>query len=202
MTAFRVALTFDTEHPGHRQSPPGAAEAIVAELRKTGVRATFFLQGRWAAAYPVVARSIAAAGHLIGSHSHWHAPMTALTDEGIVRDLEKAERSIREATGVDPRPWFRCPYGDGAEDERVRAALASRGYRNVHWDVAVDDWADDKTADLVENDLIERTQRHGDGGIVLLHSWPAPTVAALPRILARLLTVGARFITVDEVTPR
>src|ERR687886_41443 len=98
MTAFRVALTFDTQHPGHRQSPPGAAEAIVAELRKTGVRATFFLQGRWAAAYPVVARSIAAAGHLIGSHSHWHAPMTALTDEGIVRDLDKAERSIREAT--------------------------------------------------------------------------------------------------------
>ena len=52
-------LTFDAEHPGQSLCPPGNAELILDILAQTGTRATFFVQGRWATAYPSVARRIA-----------------------------------------------------------------------------------------------------------------------------------------------
>lgn len=199
MNELRVALTFDAEHPSRRQCPPGAAAQIIDSLGERDVRATFFIQGRWATAYPHLVRSIARAGHLIGNHSHSHAPMPDLSDHGLVADIEEAERSIQSVVDVDPRPWFRCPFGAGAGDRRVLDALAVRGYRNIHWDVAVDDWEDDRTPDGVETDVIEGVRKHGDGAIVLLHTWPGPTAVALPAIVQQLRSAGACFVTVDEV---
>jgi peptidoglycan-N-acetylglucosamine deacetylase len=195
----RVALTFDAEHPSRRQCPPGAAESIVATLGAHGVRASFFIQGRWATAYPDLARAIARDGHLVGNHSHSHAPMPALSDLGLAADIDDAEAGIRDVVGIDPRPWFRCPFGEGADDPRILQALAARGYRNVHWDVAVSDWEDDRSAEGVENDVVDGVLTHGDGTIVLLHTWPAPTVAALAPIVQRLRSAGCRFVTVAEV---
>src|SRR5437870_1423653 len=63
MSELRVALTFDAEHPSRRQCPPGAAEAIINTLAELRVKATFFVQGRWATAYPDVARLIARDRH-------------------------------------------------------------------------------------------------------------------------------------------
>src|SRR5438045_7647297 len=102
MSSTRVALTFDTEHWSHPSSPDVQGR-ILDVLAQTGVRATFFVQGRWATAYPHVARRIAADGHLVGNHSHHHAPMSLLTDAGIERDLRRAEEAISEHAGVDPR---------------------------------------------------------------------------------------------------
>ena len=43
---FRVALTFDAEHPDRPGCPPGNAERILDTLEGSGVRATFFVVGR------------------------------------------------------------------------------------------------------------------------------------------------------------
>jgi peptidoglycan/xylan/chitin deacetylase (PgdA/CDA1 family) len=55
---MRVALTFDTEHPG-RPCPAGVEEHLLDILGRAGVRATFFLQGRWVRSTPETARRIA-----------------------------------------------------------------------------------------------------------------------------------------------
>src|SRR6478735_8977445 len=55
----QVALTFDAEHPDRSWCPPGAAERILDVLAGAGIRATFFVQGRWAEAHPATARRIA-----------------------------------------------------------------------------------------------------------------------------------------------
>jgi peptidoglycan/xylan/chitin deacetylase (PgdA/CDA1 family) len=196
---LRVALTFDAEHPSRRQCPPGAAAAIVATLAEHDVRASFFFQGRWVTAYPDLTRAIGRDGHLIGNHSHSHAPMPALSDQGLAAEIDMAEASIRNVLGVDPRPWFRCPFGAGADDPRVLEALATRGYRNVHWDVAASDWEDDRTAKGVENDVVDGVLKRGDGVIVLLHTWPEPTVGALGPLVERLRTAGCRFVSAAEV---
>jgi peptidoglycan/xylan/chitin deacetylase (PgdA/CDA1 family) len=199
MSELRVALTFDAEHPSRRQCPPEAARTILDSLSKANVRATFFVQGRWATAYPELARSIARAGHVVGNHSHWHAPMSELSDHGLTSDVASAEQSIRTVLEVDPRPWFRCPFGVGADDPRVKAALASCGYRNVHWDVAADDWEDDRSARDVEDAAVEGVLARGDGAIVLLHTWPAAAMLALPGIIKRLRSEGAEFVTVADL---
>src|SRR5437764_1381550 len=51
-------------------------------LSSAAARATFFIQGRWAAANPGLARRIAGDGHLIGNHSNSHAPMDILAVDG------------------------------------------------------------------------------------------------------------------------
>src|SRR5207245_2530366 len=116
--SFRVALTFDAEHPD-RPSTTGIQEKLIDELARSGIRATFFVQGRWAEAYPETARQLAPAGHLIGSHSFYHARMPLFNDEGFDTDVRDAQTAIEDILGVDPRPWFRCPFGTGADDPRV-----------------------------------------------------------------------------------
>ena len=193
-----MALTFDAEHPD-RPSRPRVAEELLETLETERVRATFFVQGRWAEAYPRTARQIPAGGHLVGNHSFYHARMPLLSDAGLAEDVRSAERVIAEIVGVQPRPWFRCPFGAGADDERVLAGLASLGYRNVGWDVAATDWEPDM-AGQIESTVVDGVLRHGDGAVVLLHTWPAGTLAALGGIIRRLRDRGARFARVDELT--
>ena len=193
-----VALTFDAEHPDRSWCPPGAPERILDVLAGAGIRATFFIQGRWAEAYPGTARRIADEGHLIGNHSHHHARMPLLLDRGLQEDIDAARSAIVRATGRDPRPWFRCPWGAGAEDPRLLAALAAAGYRHVGWHVEVEDWEPTRTPQAIAADAIDGIRRHGDGTVLLLHTWPGGTVDALPRVLDDLPD-GTRFITVDAL---
>ena len=88
--AFRVALTFDAEHPDRPWCPPGNAERVLDTLRDRGVRATIFVQGRWAEAYPATARRIADEGHLVGHHSHYHARMPLLLEAGFLAGPRRA----------------------------------------------------------------------------------------------------------------
>ena len=186
---FRVALTFDAEFPD-RPTEPGTTARTLDALGETGVTATVFIQGRWAEAEPALARRIAAEGHLVANHSHHHARMTLLTAAGIVRDVRAAERAIRAATGRDPRPGLRCPFGAGAGTRRVADGLAAIGYVDVGWHVDGHDWAGGTAARLEER-VIEGTVAHGDGAVVLLHGWPRQTPAALLGIIRRLRDHGA-----------
>jgi peptidoglycan/xylan/chitin deacetylase (PgdA/CDA1 family) len=185
----RVALTFDTEFPG-RPNRPGGEDRILETLADEGIRGTFFLQGRWVRANPELSRRIVAAGHLIGNHSNYHAPMDALSDEWLRRDIETAEATIIQMTGVDPKPWFRCPFGSGMDDPRVLAAIEELGYRHVGWDANPVDWEARTVDELVA----------GVGpGIVLLHAWPTVTADGLGLVIAGLRERGAEFVGVDEL---
>lgn len=194
----QVALTFDAEHPDRSWCPPGAAERILDVLAGDGIRATFFVQGRWAEAYPATVRRIADEGHLIGNHSHHHARSLLFSDRGLREDVDAARDAIVRATGRDPRPWFRCPFGDGADDPRVLGVIAAAGYRHVGWHVEVEDWEPARTPEAIASDAVGGIRQHGDGAVLLLHTWPGGTVEALP-LLLKDLHEGIRFVTVDAL---
>ena len=195
----RVALTFDAEHPDRPGASAGTVGRIVETLGAAHVPATFFLQGRWSEAEPAMARRIADEGHLVGNHSHYHARMTLLSDSGIRADVEEAEAAISAATGVATRPWFRCPFGDGFEDPRIVDLLRALGYRNVQWHVVLEDWEPWRTAEDIARDAIEGAERHGDGAVVLLHTWPDRTADALPAILDGLRARGSDLVRIDDL---
>lgn len=198
MTAWRVALTFDIEH-SDRPSGPGNTERLLDALEVAGVPATLFVQGRWAEAFPATARRIGSSAHLVGHHSYYHARMSLLSDVGFATDLRDGETAIRESVGADPSPWFRLPFGDGADDPRVLAAIDAAGYRHIGWDVDGLDWEVGRTASALEGDIVDGAIDHGDGAIILCHGWPDPTHEALPGIVARLRDAGTEFVRVDAL---
>ena len=199
MTGQRVALTFDTEHPD-RPHARGGEERLLDLLARLEVHATFFLQGRWVEAFPDVARRIGDAGHAIGNHSHYHIRMPMLTADGFDADVRDAHRAIRDHVGVDPTPWFRFPFGTGADDPALHARLEAAGYRHVGWDVNREEWRVGATAADVAAGIARDLEAAPPEAIVLLHAWPDPVVGALERLVPHLRDRGAAFVRVGELT--
>ncbi len=193
----RVLLTFDAEHPNRPHADPAVAAGLLDALAAAKIRASFFVQGRWAGAYPALARRIVADGHVLGSHGHAHERLPRLSEEGLKKNVLQAERCLTEITGVSPKPWFRCPHGDGSEDPRVLSVLGVLGYRDVNWDVDPKDWCEDSSVD----DIVEAVTASLLAGpnIVLMHTWPSTTLVAVPRIIESLNAAGASFGTIEEL---
>jgi peptidoglycan/xylan/chitin deacetylase (PgdA/CDA1 family) len=195
---LRVALTFDAEHPD-RPHRPGVTEGLLDVLAERGVRSTWFLQGRWVEAHPELARRVAADGHLVGNHSFYHARLPLLGAEGIRTDVRSAERVIRDVVGVDPRPWFRCPFSAGSGDRRVLGILAGLGYRQIGEDIVLEDWEPHRTGPAMVADALRLVPEVGDPAVILFHAWPPGTLDAVPRLIDGLRELGATFVTIDEL---
>jgi peptidoglycan/xylan/chitin deacetylase (PgdA/CDA1 family) len=194
---IRVALTFDAEH-ADRAGRPDTAERTLDVLVERSIRATFFIQGRWAQANRPLARRMADDGHLIGNHSHYHARMALFTERGFATDVRAAEWAIERATGVSPRPWFRFPFGNSGNDRERLSWLRTLGYRHIGWHVTANEWRVRARPTAVAAAIVRGVRRVGDGAIVLLHTWPDPVADAVEHV-AEQLTGEVRFVRVDDL---
>ena len=169
-------------------------------LAERGVPSTWFLQGRWVEAEPALARRVADEGHLVGNHSFYHARMPLLTDDGLATDVREAEAVIRDATGVDPRPWFRCPFSAGDDDPRVLAASAALGYRDVGADVVLEDWEPWRTGEAMAADALAA---HARRSATARSSCSTPGRRARSTRCPRSSTASGRpgrpFVRIDEL---
>jgi len=186
-----VALTFD-DGPNPRATPP-----ILDALAARGVKATFFVLGRHADAWPDIVRRIADEGHTIGNHG-WHHRKLHVRGPGYVRrDLTMGAESIERASGgvpgrVHELMSFRSPW--------VSAIASSIGQRTVGWSRGV--WDSDKPGvEAIVRRTVDGTR---PGRIMLLHDGDGydmhgdrtQTAAAMPRILDELLEQGYWFATI------
>ena len=106
---------------------------------------------------------------------------------------------IRRIVGVDPRPWFRCPFSAGSGDQRVLAILSGLGYRDVGQDVVLEDWEPKRTGAAMAADALRLVPEAGDPAVVLFHAWPPGTLDALPMLIDGLQGSGGRFVRIDEL---
>lgn len=185
----QVALTFDA---GSSAEP---TPAILKALDDAGVKATFFLTGKWCEKYPKMAARIVAAGHEIANHTYGHERLPNLSDEAIVEELQKADECIYNATGQHTVTWFRPPFG--ARDKRVLEVAAKAGYRSAYW--TLDSWDSvkrDITGAEIENRVIIKLAA---GDVVLMHCGSEATSQALPGILRAVRTKGLQAVKVSEL---
>ena len=63
----------------------------------------------------------------------------------------------------------------------------------------MNDWDPDRTAGEVVERVAEGCRDGGDGSIVVLHSWPDATSAALPELIGALRGLGADLVGIDEL---
>lgn len=189
----RVALTFDAEFQDKSGSSASNIFLILHALADFEVPATFFVQGRWANAYPLLARDIISPQgpkHAVGSHGFYHAPSSFLTHEGFHLDVQAAAAALETVMGVDT-VLFRHPFG--IETPIANQVLDDLGYQPpVFWDTAGVDW--DSSIEEVTNNVLGTD----DPGIILLHTWPNVTASALPTILSELKARGSEFYTLGD----
>ncbi len=177
-----VTLTFD-DGPFPETTP-----AVLRELARYKVRATFFVIGRYldgdderAIATQKVLRDIVAAGHLVGNHTHDHMRLHAIPAQRILDQIDRGSASIERVIGKRPI-LFRPPYGE--LDDFGREVVKQRGLDLVLWGVEAQDMERDDTQSMYR-DLVRQID-HKEGGIVLLHDIRWSSVKLLRKLLARL----------------
>ncbi len=84
---------------------------------------------------------------------------------------------------------------------RSAAGRADRGARLPGGRLGreADDWEPTNSTDVVAAKVIDGVTAHGDGAVVLQHTWPNQTLGAIPAIVAALRERGATFVAVDEL---
>ncbi|NJO54175.1 MAG: polysaccharide deacetylase family protein [Bacteroidales bacterium] len=183
-----VILTFD-------DGPlPKTTTAVLETLRKECVKATFFIVGRMAKAYPNVLREVAADGHSIATHSVTHPLIFPKQSfEKGKKEIDDGFTIVNDILAQDGRqaaPWFRFP-GLGRTNA-FEKYLAERGVVAMSADFPVDDWLH-RTPDQVYNIALARLEANGKG-MFLLHDIQPSTVAMLPRLLRTLKQRGYKVV--------
>ncbi|HEX7992338.1 MAG TPA: polysaccharide deacetylase family protein, partial [Streptosporangiaceae bacterium] len=192
-----VALTFDAG-----ANADGVA-SILQTLTSNHVPATFMLTGNFVKNFPAKSRAIVAAGEAVGDHSVTHPYFTKLSDAQMRSQVRNAQQQIVAATGADPWPWFRFPYGD--RNAHTISVVNGVGFVPVRWTVDTLGWKGTSggiTAKTVVNRVLDGLK---PGEIVLMHCGSNPDdhstldADALPTVISDLEARGYSFVTLNAM---
>ncbi len=192
----QIALTYD-DGPNDPHTL-----RLLDVLAKHGVRATFFMIGRYVQQRPDIARAVAQAGHVIGNHTFTHPLLTYKSAAQTRAELVDCRKALNDAIGAHSN-FFRPPFG-GRRPGTLRVAR-ELGLETVMWNVTGYDW-NAPPASTIEK-KVERQMRGGD--IVLLHDGGhramgadrAHTVIATDNLIRRYKDQGYEFVTVELMQP-
>lgn len=182
--AQECALTFD-DGPGPHTG------ALLDELGKAGVKATFFVLGEHVRRYPDLIRRMVAEGHEVENHSWDHPDMRKLSPDQRRKEIEDT-MALLNTLGVYPH-FFRPPYG--AYDPELVEESRRQGLTLVLWTHDSVDWRYHTVADMESHALPPGEGAHG---VFLFHDIHDSTIAAMPEILRQLAERGCRFVTVAQ----
>ncbi|MFD9339088.1 polysaccharide deacetylase family protein [Streptomyces sp. NPDC060028] len=171
-------------------------DAVLTELRTRGLAATFFPTGRFADAHPSAVRAMAAA-HGLGNHSHTHPYFADLTTEERTDEVQRADASIRRASGAEPLPLFRFPYSATTPDSiadvndlgyaAVEFTQDTNGYLGPDGGMSVDRAVQRAVDALTPGAILQMHVGSNGDGVVL-------DALALPRIIDAALQRGYEII--------
>jgi len=189
-----VVLTFDD---GPRK---GSTDSILDTLDAYGVKATFLMVGRMADSYPATARSVAAHGHAIGTHTYDHLNLAKAEQDVAMADVYKGETAVANAlkgSGYPLSSFFRFPYL--AQTGFLRASLVQQDLIVLDVNVDSQDYLKSTPQQIIDRTL-SRLEKRGSG-IVLFHDIHPVTAALLPDFLAELSSRGYKVVQLVSRDP-
>lgn len=196
-----LAMTFD-DGPNPLWTP-----RLLEVLARHRVQGCFFLVGQAAAAQPELVREIAAAGHLVGTHTWSHARLSMLGDRAVRDELTHGREALESILGA-PIRLFRPPFG--ARRPFVLREARRMGLEPVLWNAMTSDWSEPRVERIVArlSAKVERLTGHGSAVNLVLHDGNhlsldvnrAPSVAAAEELLSRL-DGRMRFVRLDAWLP-
>jgi peptidoglycan/xylan/chitin deacetylase (PgdA/CDA1 family) len=192
--AKQLALTYD-DGPNDPHTL-----RLLDVLAGHGVRATFFVIGRYVQQRPDIVREIVKAGHVVGNHTFTHPLLIFKSESEIRRELSDCRSALHDAIGEHSN-LFRPPFG-GRRPAVLRIARELR-FEPVMWNVTGYDW-NAPPAGVIER-RVRRQIRGGD--VILLHDGGhkqmgadrSQTVAATDFLITRYKSGAYEFATIVEM---
>jgi probable sporulation protein (polysaccharide deacetylase family) len=181
MASFLINVAWGNEHI------PGMLET----LKRHGVQATFFLEGRWVKENPSMAKMIVDAGHEVGNHSYTHPNMKTLGADAVREQLVKTNEVIEAITGNDV-VWFAPPSGSYRDE--VVAIAHDLQLGTIMWSVDTIDWQRPEP-----NVLINRVMgKIHPGAMILMHPTPS-TAQAMETLIISIKEKGLELGSVSSL---
>ena len=214
-----LCLTFD-DGPGQTGPPlpeygPRTVE-IARYLNSLGIRATFFVVGKFAVELPEVLQELRDLGHLIGNHTYDHTSLLEgpSGNGDAISQVVRTDSAIRNYVDGSVT-FFRPPYGhwDSTVANVLNANVAaSAGHVGpIGWDIDAGDWgfwergqSPRQCADLYIRLIKGRRRR----GITLMHDCTADqdavknanrTIELIQILVPELQQQEYKFLRLDEI---
>lgn len=169
---------------------PECTDTLLEILGEYDAQATHFLLGKHAEQHPDLVQAIISGGHRVGNHTYSHPDPWSISDDALVRELQRTTRILRDLVGAPIRA-LRPPYGHPTT--ALREWCAAHNQRMVMWDVMPGDYLQTATASRVSSFVINHIR---PGSVIVLHDNPVcedVTPKALDIILDTLTDDGWRF---------
>jgi peptidoglycan-N-acetylglucosamine deacetylase len=184
----KVHLTFD-DGPSAETTP-----YLLDHLKKSGIKATFFVVGRNIenARGRAIVERMAAEGHQIGNHTYRHPNLTQLDGARVEQEIKQTEDLIGPLD--NGTKVFRPPFGfrNGVVDRTAEAL----GYKSVLWNLCAWDWRPHYQNRRWVSHIVRQIAA-GRDGIVLAHDVVPSTVAHVPELIAAIRDLpGTEFALV------
>lgn len=172
----KVSLTFD-DAPHPLTTP-----LLLAALKRTGVKGSFFVVGDGLRFYPEISERIVRDGHLLANHSQYHINLTRVSPaeygHEILTCFKFIDQVYAKANIKQPPTRLFRPPGGGLNRE-VMKFLHANDVTLAWWSNNVGDWSRPPAWKLASE--VKANMRAGD--IILLHDAGVGTPQALPNII-------------------
>lgn len=164
---------------------------MLEALKKHDVKATFFIEGKWAKEESEYVQMIYDQGHLIGNHAYSHPDMERLSRPDIKDQIEKTNEIITAITSEKPK-WFAPP--SGGYNMSVVEEASALNMETILWTVDTIDWRNPSVQ--VMHDRVMDNIHHG--ATILMH--PTEVMAkGLDKLIESIKKEEFRIGTIEQL---
>lgn len=164
---------------------------ILNILNEHNVKATFFIEGKWAQQNSESVKMIDEQGHVVGNHAYNHPDMTRLTEQENTRQIAQTNEIIKAITGKDLK-WFAPPSGN--HTEQVVQVADALNMETILWTVDTIDWKNPSVSVMI-NRVINKLH---PGATILMHPTPS-IVEGLEPLIKNIKENGYRIGTIEKL---
>lgn len=189
------ALTYDDGPHGQY------TKEILGNLRAHGKKATFFWLAQNVTRYSGIVAGVQAAGMSVNDHSFTHADLTKANEARLHHEIVDSYDVESRVYGQRPL-FFRCPYGAGMRNGRIRQIIADQNMVHVFWTVDSLDWQDKNPQSVLAR--VRKQMALEKRGIILFHDVHPQSVAASRMLLEYSASLDGtpnrlRWVTMPEI---
>ncbi|MCP8616475.1 polysaccharide deacetylase family protein [Salirhabdus salicampi] len=181
MVSFAVNVAWGEEH----------VPDMLKTLNDGDVKATFFIDGKWAQQNLDLVKMIKEEGHEIGNHGYNHPDFSRLSSQQIYEQVKRTNDILEGITGKKPK-LFAPPAG--SFNEEVVKVVDNFEMETILWTVDTVDWKKPS-----KRAMINRVMKKVDAGSIILMHPTEVTKKALQELILNIKQKEYKMSTVSQL---